>query len=82
MEIALNMSSIGNENNLPDHFSVYFALEGDGGDLDIDRRSRLHINYLRATSFKEYSLRVVESSIVDPNFMVLVATGSECELAI
>ena len=48
-------------------------------DLDIDRRSRLHIDYLRASPFEEYRLRVIELTIIDPHVVVLVANDSEGE---
>ena len=52
------------------------------GDLNIDRRSWLHIDYLRASSFEEHSLGIVELTIVDPDVMVLVAYDPECEPSI
>jgi len=49
------------------------------GDLNIDRRSWLYIDYLRASPFEEYCLGVVELAVVNPYFMVLVADNSKTE---
>jgi len=52
------------------------------GDLDIDRRAWLHMDYLRASTVEVHSLRVVKLSVVNPNFVVLVANYFEGELPI
>jgi len=47
--------------------------------LDIDCRSRLHVDYLCATPFKENRLRIVELTIVDPDIMAATTNHSEAE---
>ena len=50
--------------------------------LGIDRGSLLHIDYLRSTSVEENSLLVIELTIRDPDFMVLVSNNLKAELSI
>jgi hypothetical protein len=57
-------------------------LKEDMGDLGINRRSWLNIDYLRTSPFEEHGLRVIELAIVDPNLMILVANHMEAELSI
>jgi hypothetical protein len=50
--------------------------------LGIDRCSCLHIDYLRPTPIEEHGLLVIELTIRDPDFMVLVSNNLKAELSI
>ena len=52
------------------------------GDLGVDRRSGLHIDYFCASPIEEHSLRVIELTIVDSYFVVLVAYNFKREFSI
>jgi hypothetical protein len=49
------------------------------GDLDRDRRSWLHIDYLLDSLLEEHGLWVIELAIVDSNVMVLIAKNAKAE---
>jgi len=53
-----------------------------GKALNVDCHSWLDIDYLGAASFKEHGLGVVESTIIYPDFVVLVASDFEGELSV
>ncbi len=52
------------------------------GGLNIDRCSWLHIDYLRPTLVEENSLLVIELTIGDPHFMVLVTNCTKAKLSV